>query len=381
MSVRKVGRYELRSLLARTPTSTVFEGWDGLIARKVAIKIMPVLDRSDPETREILIRFSRGAQAAGMLNHPCIVAVYDYGETDDSAYLVMEYVEGVTLKMLLDGTDRMTLQGVRSVVADVLAGLVYSHQHGVVHRDIKPANIMILPSGQAKITDFGVARIEHNNITQAGTIIGTPAYMSPEQFLGEPADLRSDIYSMGVVLYQMLTGHRPFEGGVATIAHKVLTTEPPPPSQVVPGLAGVFDPVVRRAMAKSRDERYASAGEFAHALDDALEAAASDRAVPRGAAALPAAPRPDLRLAAPPRGRRRRGAAVLPILAGTGLALAVGAAVWFVRPTTRLPSAPSAPVTSRIADDPDAAHWPARRCAGRRQLPAGTAGGCRCECR
>ena len=350
MSVSKVGRYELRSMLARTPASTVFEGWDGLIARKVAIKIMPVLDRGDPETREILIRFSRGAQAAGMLNHPCIVAVYDYGETDDSAYLVMEYVEGVTLKALLDSPDRMTLQGVRSMVGDVLAGLAYSHQHGVVHRDIKPANIMVLPSGRAKITDFGVARIEHNNITQTGTIIGTPAYMSPEQFLGEPADLRSDIYATGVVLYQMLTGHRPFEGGVATIAHKVLTTEPPPPSQVVPGLAGVFDPVVRRAMAKSRDERYASAEQFARALDDAVATAASDRAVGRGAAALPSVLRPDVRLAVSQRGRRHPGTAGLPILAGAGLALAVGAAFWFLRPTTPLPSPRSAPATSRIAD-------------------------------
>ncbi len=350
MSVTKVGRYELRSMLARTPTSTVFEGWDALIARKVAVKIMPVLDRDDPETREILMRFSRGAQAAGMLIHPCIVAVHDYGETDDSAYLVMEFVEGATLKAVLDRSDRMPLQGVRSVIADVLAGLAYSHQHGVVHRDIKPANIMILPSGRAKIMDFGVARIEHNNITQTGTIIGTPAYMSPEQFRGDPVDPRTDIYSTGVVLYQMLTGHRPFEGGVATIAHKVLTTEPPPPSQVVPGLAGAFDPIVRRAMAKDRNARYPSAEQFASALDGAV-AAASERGAARGAAAMPPAPRRADRLAVsrPGDARSPRGNAGLPVMAGVGMALAAGAVFWFTRSAPPARSPPSPPAVPSVA--------------------------------
>jgi serine/threonine protein kinase len=140
MSVGKIGRYELRSMLARTPSSTVYEGWDALIARKVAVKIVPVPDRSDPETHELLIRFGRGAQAAGMLNHPNIVAVYDYGETEDSAYLVMELVDGVTLKTLLETSKGLAPEAMLRIVDDVAAALTYSHGHGVVHRDIKPRN-------------------------------------------------------------------------------------------------------------------------------------------------------------------------------------------------------------------------------------------------
>ncbi len=332
MTATQIGRYELRSTLARTQTSIVHEGWDGLIGRRVAIKVISAMDKDDAETREALIRFSRGAQAAGILNHPNIVAVYDYGETSDGAYLVMEFVDGVTLKTLLDRPERMTLAAVLRVVEDVLAALEYSHRCGVVHRDIKPANLMILADGRAKIADFGVARIENSNITQVGTIIGTPAYMSPEQFLGEPVDPRTDIYSTGAVLYQMLTGKRPFDGSVATIAHKVLHTDPPPPSQVVVGFSAEFDPVVRRAMARNRDDRYRSAQAFADAVRDAAAASSSGMSV-RRVAVPPPSPRSDIRRPGPQNARAGRSPARLPILAGTAAGLAIGAIMlWAARP-------------------------------------------------
>jgi len=322
MGVIQIGRYELRSTIARSPGSTVHEAWDSLLSRSVAIKIIPVADKDDPETREALLRFAQGARAAGGLNHPNIVAVHDYGETDACAFLVMELVDGVTLKALLERRGRMTPQEALPIVEDVLAGLSHSHGHGIVHRDIKPANIMILDETRAKVTDFGVARIEANHITQTGTIIGTPAYMSPEQFRGEQVDLRTDIYSTGVVLYQMLTGSRPYEGSVATIAHKVLHTNAPPPSQVAAGLGPALDAVVCRAMAKERGERFASAADFARALRTAIGKQAGDVTLlaDEGRASL----RADFR---PGRGARDRfgvRAKLIPVAAGVILALAVG---------------------------------------------------------
>ena len=345
MHISKIGRYELRSVLARSAGSIVHEGWDELIGRKVAIKIVPIHDRQDPETREALLRFAQGARAAGILSHPAIVAVYDYGETENAAFLIMEFVEGMTLKALLDTGGTLRPQDMLRVMEDMLAGLAHSHRHGIVHRDIKPANIMILADGHAKITYFGVARIEASSITQTGTIIGTPAYMSPEQFLGEAADLRTDIYSAGAVLYQMLTGHRPFEGSVATIAHKVLHTEPPRPSQVAVGIPPVFDDVVRRAMARNRDQRYASAQAFLDALRAAADAQAPDATVTRVAGPAPLRPESRLRHSL---SRRRSSTAVLPILAGLLAGIALGAFIlWHGQSAT--PPRQAAPEQTALA--------------------------------
>jgi len=263
------GRYIVRSVVARTAMSSVYEAWDERIGRRVAIKAVTIGDPNDPDVRAMLTRFARGARAAGMLNHRNIVSVYDYAEQDDVAYLVMEFVDGVTLKTMLDGGRPLRGARMVSILGEVLEGLSYSHEHGVVHRDVKPANIMLPDAGEAKITDFGIARIELSDLTQAGTLMGSPAYMSPEQFLGEPVDLRTDIYSVGVILYQMLTGRRPYEGGLATIMHKALHTEPPIPSSLGSAAPAAFDPVVRRAMAKRRDDRYGSARELAQAIRNA----------------------------------------------------------------------------------------------------------------
>src|SRR5690242_8053582 len=280
-TLETLGKYEIKRPLGRGAMGTVYEGWDPIIERRVAIKTVKLPETSDPETEEALARFRREAQAAGRLTHPNIVGVFDYGETDDLAYIVMEFVDGPPLKNLLDKQERFAITDTIRVMEDLLAGLQFSHERGVVHRDIKPANVMLTSNGQAKIADFGIARIESSSITQMGTLLGTPAYMSPEQFMGQVVDARTDIYSSGVLLYQLLTGERPFEGGMSAIMHKALNTDPPIPSQISVTCPPAFDAVVRKAMAKRPEDRFQSAAAFL----DALRAAASGQARP-GAAAM-----------------------------------------------------------------------------------------------
>ena len=273
-TIETLGKYEIKRLLGRGAMGTVYEGWDPIIARRVAIKTVRLPDASDPETEDALARFRREAQAAGRLNHPNIVGVFDYGETNDLAYIVMEFVDGPPLKTLLDKQERFALADTVRIMEDLLTGLHYSHERGVVHRDIKPANVMLTGAGRAKIADFGIARIESSSMTQAGTVMGTPAYMSPEQFMGLVVDARSDIYSSGVLLYQLLTGERPFEGGMSAIMHKALNSDPPLPSQLSVTAPPSFDVVVRRAMARRPEDRYRSATDFAEAIRAALSARA-----------------------------------------------------------------------------------------------------------
>jgi serine/threonine protein kinase len=224
-----LGKYELRAVLGKGAMGTVYDGFDPLIARQVAIKTVRLPEPDDLEAQDELARFKREAQAAGRLSHPNIVGVFDYGETPEIAYIVMEFVDGTTLKHLTDKKDRFELPEIVRLMTELMAGLQYSHDRGVVHRDIKPANIMLTKKGEVKIADFGIARIESSSMTQAGTMLGTPSYMSPEQFMGQTVDARTDLYSSGVLLYQLLTGEKPFEGGLTAIMHKVLNTEPPAP--------------------------------------------------------------------------------------------------------------------------------------------------------
>jgi serine/threonine-protein kinase len=267
-----LGKYELRAVLGKGAMGTVYDGFDPLIARQVAIKTVRLPAADDLEAQEELARFKREAQAAGRLSHPNIVGVFDYGETPDIAYIVMEFVDGTTLKHLTDKKDRFELPEIVRLMTELMAGLQYSHDRGVVHRDIKPANIMLTKKGEVKIADFGIARIESSSMTQAGTMLGTPSYMSPEQFMGQTVDSRTDLYSSGVLLYQLLTGEKPFEGGLTAIMHKVLNTEPPPPSALSVTVPGAFDAVVKKAMAKRPEDRFASATAFAQAVRVAFEA-------------------------------------------------------------------------------------------------------------
>jgi serine/threonine-protein kinase len=267
-----LGKYALLQVLGKGAMGTVYEGFDPIIERRLAIKTVRLPDPDDAEAQEEIARFKREAQAAGRLSHPNIVGVFDYGETPELAYIVMEFVDGTTLKHVMDKGERFALAETVRVMEGILQGLHYSHERGVVHRDIKPANIMITKAGEIKIADFGIARIESSSMTQAGTMLGTPSYMSPEQFMGQTVDRGTDIYSCGVLLYQLLTGEKPFDGGLTAIMHKVLNTEPPAPSALSVNVPPAFDAVVRRAMAKRPEQRFATAAEFAACLRAALGA-------------------------------------------------------------------------------------------------------------
>ena len=210
----KLGKYKIEKVLGQGAMGIVYVGFDSGIERKAALKTVrkDVLDQGDAE--EVLARFKREAQAAGRLLHPNIVSVYEYGEEDDTAYIAMEFVKGKELKDYFDKEERFELKDAVKVVNQILSALSFSHDKGVVHRDIKPANIFVMESGDIKLGDFGIARIDSSNLTQAGTVMGTPSYMSPEQFMGQRVDGRSDLFSVGVILYQFLTNEKPFTGSL-----------------------------------------------------------------------------------------------------------------------------------------------------------------------
>ncbi len=267
----------------------VYEAFDPMIERTVAIKAISPTQLKGTEGSAVLARFKREAQAAGRLNHPNIVAIYEYGEVvaqSDStlvlapndtpadrrtAFIAMEFVKGKELGDYLEANGRhFSLPEVARIMGEILDALDHAHSNGVVHRDMKPENVILLDSGKVKVADFGIARIESSQLTQVGTIMGTPSYMSPEQFMGMTVDGRSDIFSCGVILYQLLTGEKPFTGSHATIMFKVLRQEPLPPSVLNIGLPPGLDLVVQTALAKNPDDRYESAGEFAQAIRNAV---------------------------------------------------------------------------------------------------------------
>jgi len=270
----KLGKYEVRGMLGRGAMGVVYEAWDPLIKRSVALKVIRADQLQGDAADGVLARFRREAEAAGRLNHPNIVAIYDFAEDAGTWFIAMELVKGRELKQAFEASERFRLPDVVRIMEQILAALDYSHRQGVVHRDIKPANIFLLPDGTAKVADFGIAHLESSNLTQVGTTIGTPSYMSPEQIMGLPVDGRSDIFSAGVILYQFLTGERPFAGSSNTTMQKVLKQDPLPPSELNLQLPPAMDAVVRKALAKKADERFQSAREFA----DALRAAAQPQA-------------------------------------------------------------------------------------------------------
>lgn len=265
----RLGKYQITDVLGEGAMGVVYKGFDPGIQRPVAIKtIRKQLDDGSDFGQSIAARFRNEAQAAGRLLHPGIVAVYDYGEDGDVAYIAMEYVEGNNLSQYLASRVRFTDDDILSVMGQVLEALDHAHQQGVWHRDIKPANLIMTRAGRVKIADFGIARIESSGLTQASTMIGTPTHMAPEQFLGETIDRRVDIYATGVLLYQLLTGRPPFSGTTEQLMYKVVYDMPPAPSQVEGGgqrPAG-YDAVVLRALAKDPNHRWSTAAEFRQAV-------------------------------------------------------------------------------------------------------------------
>ncbi len=269
--VTQIGKYQIVGVLGQGAMGVVYQGFDPMIRRYVAIKTISGAEIENSEN-EIYLRFQREARAAGNLNHANIVSVYEYGEDNGLSYIVMEHVEGQTLADRMKQNQGMIIEESTSIIKSVLSALSHAHARGVVHRDIKPANIILARNGIAKVADFGIARIEASDLTQAGTIIGTPGYMSPEQLKGEVVDARSDIFSAGVILYEMLTGQKAFPGStIASIIYNVINKELPPPSELRQAVPAGLDAVVRRAVAKSADARFESALQFVEALDAALQ--------------------------------------------------------------------------------------------------------------
>src|SRR5919109_285097 len=275
--LKTLGRYTIERTLGKGAMGVVYEGLDPKLNRRVAIKTI-LKSHLDPDTaKDYSMRFSREAQAVARLNHPHIVQVYDFAEEGDIAYLVMEFIRGKELKSYFDANQRFDISEAVRIMCELLDALEFAHNAGVIHRDIKPANLMLDEQSRTKLTDFGVARVQdidraHAERTQAGTMVGTPAYMSPEQVSGGNIDKRTDIFSAGIILYQFLTGEKPFTGsGAWTIAKKIIQEEPPLPSSLNNAVTPLFDAVVNRALAKTPDQRFQSARDLSVALKRALE--------------------------------------------------------------------------------------------------------------
>lgn len=260
----KLGRYEIAAEVGHGAMGTVYKAHDPLIERTVALKTIRI-DLSHQAHQIFKERFYREAKSAGRLNHPNIVTIYDVGETDGSAYIAMEYLEGESLDMLLDNHIHLSIERIAHITLQIANGLAYAHQHGVIHRDIKPANIILMRSGRVvKITDFGIAQIPTTEQLSEGTLLGSPRYMSPEQVQGKVVDGRSDVFSLGIVLYEMLTGHTPFTGDdLGTILYNIMNFEPAFPSQISKNVPEPLDRIVMRALAKRPAERYQTAREMA----------------------------------------------------------------------------------------------------------------------
>jgi len=327
-------RYELRTEIGRGGMADVYVALDRLLNRRVAVKVLSPAFAADPAFVE---RFRREAQAAASLNHPNIVAVYDWGRDGDTSFIVMEYVNGQTLREVLQRYHTLPPSEAARVAGDIAAALEFAHRNGVVHRDVKPGNVLITPEGGVKVADFGIARAESSDtLTKTGSVLGTATYFSPEQAQGHPLDGRSDVYSLGVVLYEMVTGVAPFTGdSPVSVAYKHVREEPIPPSRIAPEVPGALDRIILTAMAKDVALRYESAE---HLRADLLrfERGRALRGGPRPVPAVAPVPAPAARdtgaptLVAPvpvePGGGGRRGrrwGAVIAIVVAIGLLLAL----------------------------------------------------------
>jgi len=268
----KIGRYEVLAIAGRGAMGVVYKARDPLINRIVAIKIVSLSAHLTEEQRkEYSLRFTREAQAAGNLHHPGIVTIFDVGEEEGLPYMAQEYIEGQSLSQYIKEKQVLPLAQAIEIARQVADTLAYAHREGVVHRDIKPDNILIDKDGRAVITDFGVARLSSSELTRTGEVLGTPHFMSPEQVLGKTVDGRSDLFSLGVVLYVLLTGKRPFSGDtISSICYQIVHEEPQP-LPAAKGLPPEIAEILRKLLAKNPDDRFADGNELLAALDVAVD--------------------------------------------------------------------------------------------------------------
>ena len=347
--MERIGPYRIVASIGQGSTSHVYKGYDEALNRFVAVKTITGPAHDDETQRK---RFEREAQAAAGLTHPRIVTVYDFGRQEGRLYMAMELLEGCDLKEGLAEGQLARLEDKLEVMDQICEGLAFAHAQGVVHRDLKPANIRLLPNLQIKVLDFGLARVSGSDMTRTGLVVGTPHYMSPEQVRGEHVDVRSDVFGLGCLLYEMLTGARPFEAeSLHAVFYKVLQSEPMPASERVSSLPRVLDHVLAKALAKAPEDRFKDAGELGRVLAQARQAISAGQGE---------GPLPGLTLPVKPKRSRsaRRLAALLWRPTGAGgpvrtlwivaaSALVLVPAAWFAARRFGEPTPPSASPSPR----------------------------------
>ncbi len=274
-----MGRYQITGSLGKGAMGMVYKGIDPAINRPVALKTIRLDFVNDPaEMEELKERLFREAQAAGKLSHPNIVTIYDVGSEDQLQYIAMEYLEGQTLEDMIKKKSNFNYKIIAQIIIQICSALQYAHEQGIVHRDIKPANIMILKGYGVKVMDYGIARIDSSSMTKTGIAMGTPNYISPEQLKGLPIDHRADLFSLGVVVYEMLLGKRPFKGeNITSLIYSIMHHEPLKPSDVNPQIPLLFDRLIFKALEKNPDARYQKASEVVSLLNDFVESFATGK--------------------------------------------------------------------------------------------------------
>ena len=334
MTPSRLGRYDITGTLGQGAMGIVYRAHDPLIERVVAIKTVACAGLPEKEAEEFEQRFFREAKSAGKLNHPNIVTIHDIGRDGDLAWIAMELLDGRSLRDILDAGAGLSCERAIEIAAAVADALAFAHAGGIVHRDVKPANIMVLANGSVKIADFGIAQLPGGSLTLAGSVLGSPKYMSPEQVIGHKADGRSDIFALGTVLYEMLTGQPPFAGdNLHATMYQVVHKAVPAPSEVCAGLPPAIDAIVARAMAREPAARYQDAAEMAAELRRVLDTTAAT--LPgTGLAPPPATANAEN---AGPRNPLLRG-----IFVGGAVALVATAAFLLLRPAAVTAPAPQA---------------------------------------
>jgi len=282
---QRIGRYEIQRVIGRGSMGVVYQAQDTVLRRTVALKTISfAFAVTDNDRRSFERRFLEEARAAAALSHPGIVVVYDFGSDPDAKlmYMALEFLRGKTLEDVVAAGLPLDWHETLKTVGRIADALHHAHQHKVIHRDIKPANIMVLGSGEAKVMDFGIAKVEATQLSMAGQVFGSPAYMSPEQAQGDAIDARTDIFSLGCVLYELLTGRKAFGAkDLASILLRLAVEDPTPVTRLVQGLPETLDFIVSRALAKPRHDRYPNAKAFAEDIDDALHGRVPRHAAPR----------------------------------------------------------------------------------------------------